>query len=120
MNKNNISKNNNNFINYEKDFKKILDDLYEQTHVKEFYIMCSSEEIKKELENLDINYKYDVILEPNIRSVTFQEDTFIDNNKIIYIFPTNELKDKPIRVISEPVDMPIEFLCKGEDFYDFM
>ena len=120
MNKNNIPKNNNGFINYEKDFKKILDDLYEQTHVKEFYIMCSSEEIKKELENLDIAYKYDVIVEPNIRSVTFQEDTFIDDKERIYIIPTNELKDKPIRVLSEPVDVPIEFLCRGEDFYDFV
>ena len=100
--------------------KKILYDLYEQTNVKECQSMCSSEEIKKELENLDINYKYDVILEPNIQSITCQEDTFLDNEKTIYVIPKPELKEKPIKVISEPVDMPIKFLCKGEDFYDFM
>lgn len=103
-----------------KNFIKLLDDLYEQTHTKDFLILCTSEEIKKYLENLDINYNFDVIVEPNIQSITCQENTFIDNKKIIYLIPKLELKNNPIRVISEPVDMPIHFLCKGEDFYDFM
>ena len=49
----------------------------------------------------------------NILNVNF-------NKKTIYLIPKPELKEKPIKVISELVDMPIKFLCEGDDLYDFM
>ena len=79
-------------------FIKLLDDLYKEIHTKDFLILCRSEEIKKELKNLDISYQYDVIVEPSI-SVNLGENTLPYDEETFYVIPITAFLEKiPVEV----------------------
>ena len=87
----------------EEDYIKMLDMLYEYTHKKDFYVICNSEEIKKQLEEvgkrLDISSNYHIIV-----------DTMIsEQENRIYVLPMNTL-EKPIKFIIERDDINYDIL----------
>lgn len=84
---------------YEEDYIKLLDMLYEHTHKKDFLVICNSEEIKKQLERIEVSNKYKVIV-----------DTMIcESANSIYVLPMNQL-EKPIKFIVERDDINYDLL----------
>ena len=107
-----MNKFNTNSFNGEK-FIKLLDDLYKETHTKDFLILCRSEEIKKELENLDISYKYDVIVEPSILG----ENILPCNEETFYVIPKNQPNkglgvylDTPLTAFLEKIPVEVNWI----------
>lgn len=97
-------------------FIKLLDDLYKETHTKDFLILCRSEEIKKELENLDISYKYDIIIEPSI-SVNLGENILPCNEETFYVIPKNQPNkglgvylDTPLTAFLEKIPVEVNWI----------
>lgn len=87
----------------ENDYIKILDMLYEYTHKKDFLVICNSEDIKNQLEKIEISDKYKVII-----------DTMIcESANSIYVLPMNQL-EKPIKFIVERDDMNYDLLYGTE------
>lgn len=83
----------------ENDYIKLLDMLYEYTNKKDFLVICNSENIKKQLERIEISDKYKVIV-----------DTMIcESTNSIYVLPMKQL-EKPIKFIVERDDMNDELL----------
>ena len=83
----------------ENDYIKLLDMLYEYTNKKDFLVICNSEDIKKQLERIEISDKYKVIV-----------DTMIcESTNSIYVLPMNQL-EKPIKFIVERDDINYDLL----------